>query len=254
MIVYAEERRRELVERARSHGRLSVAEAADVYSVTPETIRRDFEALDRSGLLRRVHGGAVPPEAVALPERGLNTRQTERSREKDAIASAALALVPSRGAILLDAGTTVSRLAGLIPDDSTLTVFTNSLPVAQALADLSAASIHLIGGRIRPLTHAAVGDPAVVAGLHVDAAFVGTNGITDRHGMSTPDWDEAVMKRHMVRAADRVVVLADSSKFGVEATVQFAALDDVDVVVTDSSVRRTDAEALTAHGIEVISA
>ncbi len=252
--MYAEERRRALVEHARSNGRLSVADAAESFNVTPETIRRDFEVLDRTGLLRRVHGGAVPPEALALPERALHTRETEYAREKEAIAAAALSMVPPGGTILLDGGTTVARLAAMIPADSTVTVFTNSLPAAQSLAERSSASIHLLGGRVRPLTHATVGDPDALTALRVDVAFLGTNGITKRQGLSTPDWDEALVKRRMVQAADRVVVLADASKFGVETTVQFASLDDIDVVVTDHTVRRTDQETLIAHRIEVITA
>lgn len=254
MAIYAEERRRALVEHARTHGRLSVADAAESFNVTPETIRRDFEVLDRTGLLRRVHGGAVPPEALVIPERAIHTRETEYAQEKELIAAAALPLVPQGGTVLFDGGTTVARLAALIPGDASIIAFTNSLPAAQALAERSAASIHLLGGRLRRLTHATVGDTDALERLRVDVAFLGTNGITERQGLSTPDWDEAVIKRRMVQVADKVVVLTDASKFGVETTVQFAALDDIDIVVTDRSVRRTDYETLTAARIEVITA
>ncbi|WP_028709384.1 DeoR/GlpR family DNA-binding transcription regulator [Propionicicella superfundia] len=252
--MYAEERRHALVEHARTEGRLSVVDAAELFGVTPETIRRDLEALDKAGLLRRVHGGAVPPELLALPERALDTRQSEFAREKERIAAAALALVPSSGTVLLDAGTTTARLAGLIPADNTATVFTNSLPAAVVLAGRSAAQVHMLGGRVRPLTHATVGNPEALGSLRVDVAFLGTNGVSERHGLSTPDWDEAAVKRAMVQCADKVVVLTDASKLGVETTVKFADLDDVDVLVTDSGARRSHLKALSAHRIEVITA
>jgi DeoR family fructose operon transcriptional repressor len=251
--MYAEERRHALVEQARAEGRLSVGDAAEQFDVTPETIRRDFEALDRAGLLRRVHGGAVPPELLALPERAVDTRESENAREKERIALAALSLIPQGGSILLDAGTTTSRLAALVPVDSTLIVFTNSLPAAQLLAARTSARVQVFGGRVRPLTQATVGEPDALANLRVDVAFIGTNGVSERHGLSTPDWDEAAMKRRMVQCADKVVVLTDSSKIGVETTVKFAELDDVDVLVTDSGARRNLLKTLSAHRIEVIT-
>jgi DeoR family fructose operon transcriptional repressor len=252
--MYAEERRHALVEHARAEGRISVVEAAVLFKVTPETIRRDLESLDRAGQLHRVHGGAIPTELLSLPERTVDFRETEHAAEKESIAQAALKLVPKQGTILLDSGTTTLRLARLLRADSALTVFTNSLPVAASLSSGTSANVHFLGGRIRGLTQAAVGQPEALDQLRIDVAFVGTNGVTEQHGLSTPDWDEAAMKRRMVGSAHRVVALSDSSKLGIEATVTFASLDDIDVFITDAQARPAHLTTLTNHGIEVITA
>ena len=114
----------------------------------------------------------------------------------------------------------------------------------------------LLGGRVRGLTQAAVGEHAlrVLDTLRVDVAFIGTNALSVRHGLSTPDSDEAAVKRAMVRAANYVVVAADSSKIGREDFVSFAPLSSVDTLITDSELAAGDKTQLTDHGVEVVVA
>ena len=109
---------------------------------------------------------------------------------------------------------------------------------------------------MRGLTQAAVGEPVLrsLDTLRVDIAFIGTNGISVRHGLSTPDSDEAAVKRAMVRCANYVVVLADSSKIGHEEFVSFAPIDSVDALVTDSEISPADRRELTEQGVEVVLA
>lgn len=256
--MYAEERHELLVAQARTDGRISVAQAAEHYGVTPETIRRDLAQLDARGLLRRVHGGAVPTESLRLVELGVAERAGSRAGEKTRIARAALAQVPSGpgASIIIDAGTTTAGLAALLPADPELTVITGSLPLAAVASGRCAGPVQLIGGRVRPLTQTTVGAETVatLATLRVDVAFVGTNGITAERGCSTPDAEEAAVKRAIVAAARRVVVLADSSKFGVDLLRSFATVSEIDVVITDSGIAQADQEQLTSYGIEVICA
>lgn len=256
--MYAEERHELLIAQARAAGRISVAEAAEQHGVTPETIRRDLVHLDSRGLLRRVHGGAVPTESLRLVELGVAERVGRRSAEKARIARAALAELPvgPGTSVLLDAGTTTAGLVALLPADPELTVLTGSLPLAAVASGRCAGPVQLIGGRVRPLTQTTVGAEAVahLAKLRVDVAFVGTNGFTAGHGCSTPDAEEAAVKRAIVTAARRVVVLADSSKFGVEFLVSFATLPDIDVLITDTGVAADEQQRLTSYGIEVVCA
>ena len=135
-------------------------------------------------------------------------------------------------------------------------LLTNSVPIAARVAGSQSFALHMLPGRVRPTTQAAVGDDLVAAlsVLRADVAFMGTNGISMGHGFSTPDPAEAAAKRAMIASAHRVVVLADSSKFGVETTVRFAALDDVDVVITDSDAPEDDVKALRDAGVEVVVA
>ena len=255
--MYAEERQQAMARLVGQHGRLSVAAIAEEFGVTTETVRRDLSALERMGLVRRVHGGAVPASALAVIESGLGERDEANTAEKELIGKAAVdELPPAGGVVLLDAGSTTGRFASLLPRDHRLTVVTHAVPIAARLAGLPHIELHVLPGRVRTTTQAAVGGDTVHAleRLRVDVAFVGTNGITAEHGLSTPDHDEAAAKRAMVRAARRVVCLADSSKAGTETAIRFAGLDEVDVLVTDSGISAADRSAYEDAGVEVVVA
>jgi len=188
--MYAEERQQAISEIVVRQGRVAVTELASLYDVTTETVRRDLTLLERAGLVRRVHGGAVPIGSVI--EARLSERVVSNSVEKDRIAKAAAALLPPfEATMLLDAGSTLGRLATHLPRDRRLVVFTHALTVASTLVTHANVELHLLPGRVRLTTQAAVGVETVeFAGrLHADFAFVGTNGISLTHGLSTPDTD-----------------------------------------------------------------
>ncbi len=254
--MYAEERQHAIASLVLAQGRASVAELAQAYDVTTETVRRDLAVLDKAGLVRRVHGGAVPARALHLVESEVGERENTRAEHKDAIAAAAAEFFPRSGSVLFDAGTTTARIAALLPTDRALVVVTNSVPTAARLAPLPTVTLQLIGGRVRGLTQAVVGDTALrmLDTLRVDVAFIGTNGISIGHGLSTPDTEEAAVKRAMVKAANFVVVAADSSKIGREEFVSFAPVADVDVLVTDSEITAADRDGLLEQGVEVVCA
>jgi DeoR family fructose operon transcriptional repressor len=257
MSMYAEERQQAMADLVAARGRLSVAALAEEYDVTTETVRRDLSALERMGLVRRVHGGAVPAHSLAAMESGLVDRDQANTDEKERIARAAVDLLPPPGStILLDAGTTTNRLASVLPRDHRLTVVTHAVPVATRLAGNPQVELHLLPGRVRSTTHAAVGPETVaaLANLRVDVLFLGTNGITVDHGLTTPDWDEAATKRAMVAAARQVVVLTDASKIGTESAQRFATLDEVDVLITDDAVTDDDRKRFDGAGLEVVVA
>ncbi|MFE9428843.1 DeoR/GlpR family DNA-binding transcription regulator [Kitasatospora sp. NPDC006697] len=253
--MYATERQQRILLLTQEQGRVDVPSLAEEFGVTQETVRRDLSSLDRAGLLRRVHGGAVPAGGLHL-EPGLAERDSTAAAEKERIARAALELLPTQGSILLDAGTTVSRLAALLPPDSTLTVVTNALPVAARLADHPNLTLHLVGGRLRHRTQAAVDAWALrdLADVHADLAVIATNGFSREGGLSTPDLAEAAVKRAMVAGARRVLLLADSAKYGVRHFARFAGLDQVDVLVTDTGLDEESATEIENQGPEVIRA
>ena len=256
--MYAEERQRTIVNLALRYDRVAVTELAERFSVTTETIRRDLDVLDRRGILRRVHGGAVPAENVRLVETAVTDREPAFSQQKARIAQAALQLLPtgSGSTVLLDSGTTTARLATAMAANQTHTVVTNSVAIASQLALSPTGTVHLLGGRVRGITQATVGGETVdaLSRLHCDVAFLGTNGVSVDHGLSTPDHDEAAVKRAMVSAARKIVVLADSSKLGASLLVTFASLRDVDVLVTDSGISDADRTVLSSAGVEVVIA
>ncbi|NJP94658.1 DeoR/GlpR transcriptional regulator [Nonomuraea sp. FMUSA5-5] len=253
--MYAEERQQEILRRARASGRVDVVTLAAELDVTTETIRRDLTALERAGVLRRVHGGAIPVERLGF-EPALATRDEVMTAEKERIAKAALAELPEDGSVIIDAGTTTGRLVQVLPADRELTVVVNSPPLATVLAARPNLHVIMLGGRVRGKTLATVDDWALrpLAYLNVDVAFMATNGCSAARGLTTPDPAEAAIKRAMVKAAQRSVLLADHTKFGDTYLSTFAELSEIDVVITDTGLDVSLAADLAAAGPEVIRA
>jgi DeoR family transcriptional regulator, fructose operon transcriptional repressor len=253
--VYAEERHQRIAEFARADGRVEVARLADDLEVTPETIRRDLSVLERRGILRRVHGGAIPIERLGL-EPGFAARDTVMVAEKDRIAKAALNEVPDEGSILLDAGSTTGRLAVELPDDRELTVVTNGLNIAVTLAHRANLTVLALGGRVRSRTLAAVGVWALDAlrDTFVDVAFMGTNGWSAERGLTTPDPTEAAVKRAMIGASRRTVLMADHTKAGNDHLIRFAHLHEIDTVITDHGLDDALVGDLDRVGVRLVRA
>ena len=253
--MYAEERQLWIVERARASGRVEVASLAEQLKVTTETVRRDLTTLERHALLRRVHGGAIPIERLGF-EPALAARDSVLTAEKERIARLALAELPDEGTILLDAGTTTARLAEVLPTDRELVVLTNALPIAMSLSVRPNITVLMIGGKVRGRTQAAVDAWALqaLADSYVDVAFIGTNGITTERGLTTPDTTESAVKRAMIRAARRTVVLADHTKVGQDHLSRFATLDEIDTLITDAGLDAQLAEEIRGQGPRVLLA
>ncbi|HET8879286.1 MAG TPA: DeoR/GlpR family DNA-binding transcription regulator [Arthrobacter sp.] len=267
--MFAEERQQLIVELVAASGRASVTDLAERFSITTETVRRDLAALETAGSVRRVHGGAVSPERISTTEESILERTVQRPSEKNRIAEAALALIPQgrSGSILIDAGSTTEALAGMLAArtagassgvavEAELVVITHALPIAARLSGEPGIALHLLGGKVRGLTQAAVGQSTVEAAgrIRPDIAFIGTNGISAAFGLSTPDPEEAAVKAAFVHSARRIVVLADSSKLDAETLVQFASLKDLDTVITNSKPSPALAAALSDAGVEVVVA
>lgn len=247
----ASARRQWIVRQLDAHGRVEVADLVEHFETSGETIRKDLIALEDKGMLRRVHGGALRAEA-ATHEAGLSARTEHHDAEKAAIARRALEEVPTSGAIFLDAGTTTQKLADSLSAGADLRVFTNGLPIAAALADRSGIECHTLGGRVRTLTLAEVGATTLdrLSTLHFDVAFVGTNALTAT-GLSTPDPEEAAVKRLTIANADYVVLLCDATKFSMTSLVTYASLADIDLLITDTKPTGELAEALAMNRVEV---
>jgi len=229
----------------RARGQVKAINMADELGVTHETIRKDLLTLESHGLLRRVHGGAVPVESLSF-EPSINER-TAMAAEKQRIAAAAAHFLPPSGAVLIDSGTTTAALAANMPRGSSVVAVTNSLPIALALMGHPQLTVHILGGQIRSTTMATVDAWALrhLQEVRTDVAFVGTNAFSLRHGLSTPDAAEAAVKRAMVKSARLTVLLADHTKFGREALFRYADLEAIDVLVTDDGMSESDARSLT---------
>lgn len=261
--MYAMERQQGIERILADDGRVSVVDLAHRFDVTTETIRRDLAALEETGSLVRVHGGAVAKDD-STNESSVLERIQQHGPAKRAIAARALSALGAdfHGSVFIDAGTTAAAVAeGLsahatpAPQGSRARVeaVTHSLTIAPLLAAADGISLTVIGGRIRGVTAAAVGAETVatIGRLRPDVAFIGANGISAGFGLSTPDPDEASVKAAIVRAARRVIVVADSSKHDRELLVSFASVRDIDVLVTDAEPPADLAAALADADVEV---
>ena len=245
---YAAQRREAILRALRTRGEVSATALTRELEVTAETIRKDLIALERQGLLRRVHGGALPVQRLSF-EPQVSAR-LEYAQEKQRIARAALDHLPAAGSVLLDAGSTIGKLAELFPGDRPLTVFTNTLTSALALVARPNLTVYALGGRLRGRTLATVEGWAAqaLAEINVDVAFLGTNAVSPERGLTTPDPAEAAVKRLMLGCAQQRILLADSSKVGGISLCQHASLSDIDILITDTGISAADAAAIRAAG------
>ena len=253
--VYAVERQRWIVDHARTVGRVEVADIARCLDVALETVRRDLGVLEKRGLLQRVHGGAVPTDRLGT-ELVLSDRDRRARPEKEAIALRAADLLGGVGAVYLDEGSTVRRLAEVWRPTESVTVVTNALETAALLVSRAHVTVVMLGGRVRPTTSATVEHwtTEMLAGIVLDVAVLGTNGATPRHGLTCPDAQVAAVKAAAIRAARRRMVLADSSKFATDSLYTFARWDEVETLVTDRSAPSDVLAAIAAGGVEVVRA
>jgi DeoR/GlpR family transcriptional regulator of sugar metabolism len=235
----AQQRQAAILDRVRTRGAVKVSDLVGEFGVSDMTIRRDLEVLAERGLLSKVHGGATAVHPGSTDEPGFAAKAIRQRAEKSAIAARAAQLVKPGTAIALSAGTTTAELAQRLVDVPELTVVTNSIPVADVFyrAGRTDQTVVLTGG-VRTPSDALVGPVAVAAirSLHLDVLFLGVHGMSERAGFTTPNLMEADTDRALVAAAERLVVLADHTKWGTVGISSIAGLADADVLVTDAGL------------------
>lgn len=250
--VDSDSRQRQIVEFARTRGRVEVLALAEELNVASETIRRDLKALAGRRMLKRVHGGAIPLETAAF-ESTVEYRSQIDLAQKHRIAAGAADLLHGAETVYLDEGFTPRLIAEQLADRE-LTVVTSSLLAAEALAHSETVTVLLLGGRMRGRTLATVDSWAVerLRSLVIDVAYLGTNGITPEHGLTTPDPAVAAVKQTAVSVAMRRILVAAHSKFGETSFCRFADVGDFETIVTGTELPAADAHRYEALGPSVI--
>lgn len=249
------ERYEKIVQLVNERGSIRVSELSELCQVTEETIRRDLDRLERAGRLLRSHGGAVSVkdhQARQQPEIPYTEREITRAEEKKQIAQEAIKLIQPHDRILLDASSTAWYMASSLPDIP-LTVLTNSIKVAIELSGKEKIEVISTGGILASRSLSYVGPLAErsLDAYHVDKAFISCKGVHLERGVSESNELQARVKQKMIGMADQVILLADSSKFGVQAFTHVAELGEVDAIVTDRHLPRETHERLTEQGIAV---
>lgn len=248
-------RRSRISELLNQRGECSVEHLARRVGVSTMTIRRDLQALAAAGRVIRTHGGATPAERIAFEFQFLE-RSRKNRRAKWAIAAAAAELVDDGQSVLLDSGTTTLALAERLKTKKSLTVITTSLPIASALQFCERIEVLLLGGFVRrdspDLTGALT--EANVERLRADVAFIGADGVDRRGNIYNASLPVGRLLGKMASSANRVYVVADSSKIGASALMRFGSIAKWDGLITDAGVERATAAALRRAGVNLIKA
>jgi DeoR/GlpR family transcriptional regulator of sugar metabolism len=248
-----EVRRRRILELVSEGDFLRPADIAAMMSVSGETVRRDLMALERSGDLKRIHGGAMPPVKVTESEPDRANRSMENPREKDEIGAAAAALVGDTDTIFLDVGTTVEAAARALSPTFHGIVITNSLVVGSILSDRPEVELYVLGGRVRAGEMTTYGPDALaqVRSFNANWAFLGAGGVDIRAGLTDYSSEDVAIKQLMIEKSAKTYVLAVGDKLGRIAVRHVCDLDEIKGIITDSTASSTRIKSLKDAGLEV---
>lgn len=253
------ERQSRIVEMVMAQGAVTIADICEAFGVSDMTARRDLNELDRRGLLRRVHGGAVANFGRSY-EPPFTTRATKQQEAKISIGRRAAELIYDGDSVALDVGTTTLEIVPGLVGKKNLTIVTSCLQIANRVVDLLSLEIDarliLTGGIVRPRELSLIGALAehTYRELHVDKAFIGIGGISLEDGLTEYNFEDAQIKKMLIQSAKEKIVVADGSKFGVTTFASVAPLEAVDIVVTDASAPKDMVEEIRKSGLEVVIA
>jgi DeoR/GlpR family transcriptional regulator of sugar metabolism len=254
-----EQRRKAILDALAENRLITTADLSRRFDVSEVLIRRDFGRMEQQGLLRRVRGGAVVVPS-SNSSNAVAFRSPRHLPEKQRIGSAAAGLIGSGDRLIIDSGTTTLQVARHIPGDlltdGNLTVITSSLPVVQELGNWKTVHLILLGGVFLPEYQVAVGPQTIdqIRDLHADKMFLGADGLTLSHGLTTANVLEAEVDRAMVRSALQVIAVADSSKIGRIGLSAIIALGQIHILVTDRGAPPDFVSQVRSLGVEVILA
>jgi len=255
----ADERKNKILEHIAEHGTIRIQEICDMFEISDMTARRDLNDLNRKGLLRRTHGGAVANLGRSY-EPPFQTRSTKNELRKKTVGKKAAELILDGDSISLDVGTTTLEVARQLTDKRNLTVVTNCLQIANLLVgSLSlevSARLIITGGIVRPRELSMIGGipKDVYSSYHTDKAFIGIGGISLENGLTEYNIEDSEIKKVLFENSLQKIIVADSSKFGVTTFNSVGPLEAVDTIVTDADAPPAMVETIRNLGIEVLLA
>lgn len=242
---------RELAKR----GTITIDVLGNLLNVSDNTIRRDLSELQSKGQLERIQGGAVSVFRKEIPSGNISRRMMSQSVEKQSIAREAAKLIQTGKTYIIDAGTTTQYLIPYLTNADSITILTNSLDICNMPEPKTTSPVIACGGVLSHALHSFVGKPAeeFFESVNADILFLGAKGISEQ-GLSNENFFETPVKANMIKAADKVVLLADSSKFGRNGLSLFGKLSDIDLLITDKNVDSRFVDFLRNQKITVVIA
>jgi DeoR/GlpR family transcriptional regulator of sugar metabolism len=254
-----DERKNRILEYIAEYGAIRIQEICNMFGISDMTARRDLNDLDRKGLLRRIHGGAVANLGRSY-EPPFQTRSSKNELKKQVIGHKAAEQIFDGDSISLDVGTTTLEVARQLEDKLNLTIVTNCLQIANLLVSTLSLEVSsrliITGGIVRPRELSMVGSipQGVYSNYHTDKAFIGIGGISLENGLTEYNIEDSEIKKVLLQNSLQKIIVADSSKFGVTTFNTVAPLEAVDTIVTDSDVPQEMVEAIRGLGVNVLIA
>jgi DeoR/GlpR family transcriptional regulator of sugar metabolism len=235
------------------HGQATVAELADAFNVSADTVRRDLDWLAKRGAVSRTYGGAVTVTGLAAADTTFSDRSSVHRDEKRRIAAVAAERIADGETVIINGGTTTLAVAAALGVRRNLTIVTNNLRLPAALPPAAVRDVYLIGGSCRVASNVTIGPVTFpgTEGISADVAVIGVGGVAARAGFTTSSLQEAQMMAEMIQSAQRTLVVADSSKFGRSAFAHIVRLDAAAMLVTDRMPDGELLEALTTAEVEI---
>jgi DeoR family transcriptional regulator of aga operon len=231
---------------------VSVQHLCDIFKVSAVTIRKDLKLLEDKGLLFRTHGGASSQNPY-INDRHVSEKEKLNVTEKEAIAKAAVELIKPHDSIMIASGTTMQMLAKQIQLEEQLSITTSSLNVALELTKSPYYEILQLGGMVRHSSSSVTGhfSHSLLENISCNLLFLGVDGIDVNHGCTTTSLEEAILNQKMITSAQKVIVLADSSKFNRKGFGKICGIADIHHIITDSGISHNLAKEIRALGIQL---
>lgn len=246
-----EERQRTILNEVALHNRVLLTDIAEQLDVSIDTIRRDVKELDAENKLRKVHGGAI---SLGFISTTAPNNSIYALPQKTAIAEKAIALIKDGSVLFIDGGTTCLELARLIPPELRLTCFTISLPVALQLLTKPKIDVLFVGGRISPEAQIATGASTVrdLAGIQVDYGFIGTGYVDSLHGLTEFDWDIVQVKKAVINASKKAVLLCISEKLNSRHRFKTCDLNAINTMITELEPENNLLNLFRNHDVNIL--
>ena len=246
-------RRSDILNLLEKQDNISVAALSRMFGVSEVSIRNDLTHLEHKGLLIRTRGGAIKKQPVNF-DLSLNQRLRKFFKEKEKIGKKAIEYIREGDTIVMDSGSTTLQIARSLDRFKQIKLITNSLPVADAVADFEGVEVIIPGGILRPEMRSLIGPMAErnLLNYNCDIAFLAVDGVDCENGISTPVLYEATFSRTMIEISNKVIVVTDSSKFQKRSFVKITSMDKIDVIITDKGIPDEDREKLEKMNIDLI--
>jgi DeoR/GlpR family transcriptional regulator of sugar metabolism len=247
------ERLTKTLEHIKRNGNLQVKDMAALQGVSDATIRRDLDKLEELGFVKRIHGGAVVSNISTTFEHMYHDKSVMLTEEKRRIAAQALQEIHDGDAIFLDSGTTTYQLGLLLDHKKNLTIITNDMLIASCLKIHHTSQVIVTGGIVRPGFHVLLGTLTenFIRDMRVDVVMLSADAIDDVFGISNANYTEAGIKSLLVKAAKRVIVVADRTKFGKVAVAKVCNIKEIDLIITDKDLPQDLVNMIIRSGVNI---